>query len=384
MKIEHKTFDSEIKAADDATLTIEHWISTEEKDRGGDRMVADGMIVKGRPVVLLMHGRGAMMGAEPVAKPIDIRVESFRGKKGVVAKTQFFPDAVGQRLYEKVRDGFMPNFSIGYGVIKSEDVYKDGKFDARLVSKWELYEYSLVSVGMNAGATTFKDGEALSFKLLPDDAAEGCCGDCKGDVKCAGHREKPEGDGSTPDPEPCPTCKATMDAFSTDGRLIIGFACAKCDPAKHAELTKAIAPPPEPETPIEKFKKDAAALGITFPDDPMKAIDEKIATLEGGYFGQQKTINDLIDAIKDFKKQAAKLEPLLKTLPPEPDGGEEGKGSDGNPPEPKRLVFHDSRKEERELEEAAKARRRVVVEAVRSHLHAAASQQADKLLGKVH
>jgi hypothetical protein len=85
-----------------------------------------------------------------------------------------------------------------------------------------------------------------------------------------------------------------------------------------------------------------------------------------------------------LNKQFATLEPLLKTLPPEPEGGEEGHTSEGNPPEPKRLVFHDSRKEERELEDAAKERRRVVVEAVRSHLHAAASQQTDKLLGKIH
>jgi len=81
----------------------------------------------------------------------------------------------------------------------------------------------------------------------------------------------------------------------------------------------------------------------------------------------------------------AKLEPLLKTLPPDPDGGEKGdEEHPENPPEPKRLVFHDSRKEEREREEAEKARRRQVVEAVRSHLHAAASEQADRILGKVH
>src|SRR5659263_268035 len=105
LTMQYKNFENEVKQADDENLTISHFVSTEEIDRGGDVMRADGMRIEGKPVVLLQHGKTAI-GAEPIGKPLEIRVDTFRGKKGVVAKTQFFPDAVGQRLYEKVRDGW--------------------------------------------------------------------------------------------------------------------------------------------------------------------------------------------------------------------------------------------------------------------------------------
>jgi hypothetical protein len=369
MKIEHKTFDSEIKAADDSTLTIEHWISTDEKDRGGDQMVPEGMIIKGRPVVLLAHGRGNM-SSEPVAKPLDIRVESYRGRKGVVAKTQFYPDAVGQRLYEKVRDGFMPNFSIGYGVIKSEDIFKDGKFDARLVSKWELYEYSLVSVPMCAGATTFKDGEeALSFKLLPDDDAEECCGECQGDVKCAGHREKVD----PPKPGECPTCKATLTTFTKDGDNI-GIACEKCEPEKFAELTKAIAPPelPPPEKASDGMESRMAAM-----EKQMTAMEKKMADCEAMCMKCEAAMQAMADAMKN-------LEPLLKTLPPEPDGGKEGdEEHHDNPPEkktpPRLVVVRDDVTPDAE-KQAARAR---ILAIAREVINEAAKQEIDRMKGRV-
>lgn len=187
--MEYANFESQIKQADDAELIVEHFISTEEKDRGGDIMRAAGMKVNGKPVVLLQHGRSAI-GSEPVGKPLEIRVDTYRGKKGVIARTQFFPDETGQRLYEKVKGGYAPNFSIGYSVIEARDILKDGRFDGREVTKWELLEYSLVGVPMNPGATTFKDAETLAFKILPDGAECGCVESCKGAVKCGGHKDK--------------------------------------------------------------------------------------------------------------------------------------------------------------------------------------------------
>lgn len=187
--MEYKNFENEIKQADDENLTISHFVSTEEIDRGGDVMRADGMRIEGKPVVLLQHGKTGI-GAEPIGKPLEIRVDTFRGKKGVVAKTQFFNDDLGRRLYEKVRDGFMPNFSIGYMVDESKEVLKDGRFHYKDVTRWRLLEYSVVGVPMCAGATTFKDVGGLFFKILPDGEACGCAEPCKGDVKCAGHSTK--------------------------------------------------------------------------------------------------------------------------------------------------------------------------------------------------
>jgi Caudovirus prohead serine protease len=156
MPIEHKTFAAEVKAFDDANLIVENFISTEHKDRGGDIMRAKGMKIVGKPVVLMLHGRGPM-GSEPVAKPLSITVDEFKGQPGILAKTQFFPDETGQRLYQKIKGGFMPNWSIGYMVDESKDLMRDGNYDGRDVTKWQLLEYSPVGVPMNPFAQTIKE-----------------------------------------------------------------------------------------------------------------------------------------------------------------------------------------------------------------------------------
>jgi hypothetical protein len=170
MKKEIKVFSAEIKEFNEADLTVVHFISTERKDRGGDIMHADGMKMTGRPVVLLIHGF-TQMGSEPIAKPVYIRQGEFKKKKGIEAKTQFFPDDLGKRLWAKTTQGYMPNWSIGYIVLKWE-FEKDGKGDTiRHVTEWELLEYSPVGVPMNPDAQTADDDRML-FKVLDVDDEE--------------------------------------------------------------------------------------------------------------------------------------------------------------------------------------------------------------------
>lgn len=156
MKIEHKIFEAEVKAFDDENLILEHFISTEHKDRGGDIMRAKGMKIVGKPVVLMLHGRGPM-GSEPIAKPLSITVDEFKGQPGVLAKTQYFPDDTGRRLYLKSKGGYMPNWSIGYAVDEAKDIMEAGRFAGRDVTKWQLLEYSPVGVPMNPFAQTVKE-----------------------------------------------------------------------------------------------------------------------------------------------------------------------------------------------------------------------------------
>ena len=171
MKKEWKVFQAEVKEFDDKEMTITHFISTEKKDRGGDIMRADGMKIRGRPVVLMAHGHSGM-GSEPIAKPIKIWKDTFKGNKGIAAKTKFYdgshltpPDNTGQRLYEKAKSGFMPNWSIGYLVIRKEDI-RDGQDYGRDVLEWELLEYSPVGVPMNPDAqATEKGAEMAWFKF---------------------------------------------------------------------------------------------------------------------------------------------------------------------------------------------------------------------------
>lgn len=146
---EIKTYVSEIKEVDNENLIIEHFISTEHEDRSKDIMIADGMIINGEVVVLKEHGKGDM-GNEPIAKPISIYFDvKADGTKGIVAKTQYFPDEEGKRLFQKAADGYMPNFSIGFIPLISSPRTGGG----RIVKKWELVEYSQVGVPDNPNAT---------------------------------------------------------------------------------------------------------------------------------------------------------------------------------------------------------------------------------------
>jgi hypothetical protein len=165
-----KEFHAEVKSRDDANLIVEHFISTERRDRQGDIVRASGMRVNGKPVVLLGHGRGDM-GSEPVAKPLSIKRGEYQGSRGVLAKTQFFPDDTGRRLYQKTVEGYMPNWSIGFMILDAKPLkgQREGDLDGRDIREWELLEYSLVGVPANPDAQTVKEfeqlKEAVRFKI---------------------------------------------------------------------------------------------------------------------------------------------------------------------------------------------------------------------------
>ena len=165
MNLQFKEFPGKVVNFDDATLTITHFISTETQDSGGDIMLAKGMKVRGKPVVLFQHGQDPVFGNEPIAKPMKFEAGVFEGKTGILATTQYFddrkltiPTCVGQRLYMKAKDDTMPNWSIGFNSTKEHPV--EG---GRVVDEWELHEYSQVAVGMNKEATTL----ALKAEGLP-------------------------------------------------------------------------------------------------------------------------------------------------------------------------------------------------------------------------
>jgi len=173
--LQFKVFEGRMTDHDDMNLMIEHFISTETQDSGGDIMRADGMKMRGKPVVLFQHGMDPKFGSEPIAKVLDIRVGEYAGKKGLIAKTQYFdgsklnpPDSTGQRLYAKAKDGTMPNWSIGFNSLKEKPC--EG---GRVVEEWELHEYSQVAVGMNSEACTLSAAapelKFIIYKALPEE-----------------------------------------------------------------------------------------------------------------------------------------------------------------------------------------------------------------------
>ena len=178
--MEHKLFSVEVKEWNAEDLTVEHWISTERRDRGGDVLYAgpngggQGMITEGKPVVLHSHGYGPM-GSEPIAKCLWLKTGEFRGHKGIRAKTQFYdgshlnpPDNTGRRLWEKTTQGIMGAWSVGWQPLKFD--YKTDRGNGeqtRHVYEWLLLEYSMVSVPMAPDAMTASIGNQLSFKIMP-------------------------------------------------------------------------------------------------------------------------------------------------------------------------------------------------------------------------
>lgn len=172
----HKTFAAEVKESNEDELTVTHFISTERLDRGSEILYADGMQVNGKPVVLAHHGYGPA-GSEPIAKALQIKPGRFNGKKGVQAKTQFWPDELGKRLWAKTVQGFMPNWSVGWRPLREEIIpdRKTGR-EVRHVYEWELLEYSLVGVPMQPDAQTIDKEESdgsIEVKIMPCVCCEG-------------------------------------------------------------------------------------------------------------------------------------------------------------------------------------------------------------------
>ena len=168
--IERKVFEVEVKEFNEKDLTVEHFISTERRDRGRDILYADGMKMEGRPVVLYQHGFNDVIGSEPIAKNLWLKKGDFKNRKGIVAKTQFYPDELGQRLWQKNVEGYMPNWSVGWRALRHEfKTEKDG-VEIRHVYEWELLEYSLVAVPMQPDAQTLpgKEVEQICFKMIPE------------------------------------------------------------------------------------------------------------------------------------------------------------------------------------------------------------------------
>ena len=168
-----KEFKGEVKACNDDTLTIDHFISTESVDDGGDCLSADGMKMRGKVVVLVQHGKDPKYGCEPVAECLGIKVGFNKaGKKGLIATTKYFdgsklnpPDNTGHRLYEKAKS-IMPNWSVGWLPVPGAVEQRGG---VNYVKEWMLLEYSQVNVGMNSEATTEKVEEAIRLKFMVEE-----------------------------------------------------------------------------------------------------------------------------------------------------------------------------------------------------------------------
>ena len=162
----------EIKAEDsDDSRTVSAIISTTSVDRDGEVMISSGMDAKHfnkNPVVLFVHDHHSLpIGrAEKLKKERDQVTASvrFADRPDTHPETaEWLPDTILHLFKEKV----MSAFSIGFRILDArEATEKDkSKFGGdvwRIISKWELLEFSVVPVPANQDALATAIGKGLA------------------------------------------------------------------------------------------------------------------------------------------------------------------------------------------------------------------------------
>jgi HK97 family phage prohead protease len=143
-------FVPEIKAINEKERSVLHLISTGATDRANDIVEPSGAEVDNflrNPVVLVDH---------------DYRIEKIIGraesveitKEGIFARTKFADTPLARDAWELVKGKFARAWSIGFRPKQFEAIKEKGQFKGFHHKVWELLEYSLVAVPMNADVVT--------------------------------------------------------------------------------------------------------------------------------------------------------------------------------------------------------------------------------------
>lgn len=146
--------------------TAEFVIATEEPVRDSAWAPPTSLSMKGavlkyyksNPVVLAQHQHGAI---ETVGKTLKVWTEiDADGRNVLVARVQFdVDDEFANRVWGKVKRGFLRAASIGFRVTRTRDVEEKQVDQAsgltgpvRIATQWRLLEWSIVAVGADSQA----------------------------------------------------------------------------------------------------------------------------------------------------------------------------------------------------------------------------------------
>lgn len=171
MELLHKHFALTVKAADDATRTIEGYAATYGNvDLGGDMIQAgafsDSLKLR-MPKMLSQHDTDCVIGKWDSAA---------EDANGLLVKGTFADTTLGNDTYKLVKMGALDAMSIGYSTIDAEYLTQDGE-DIRVLKKLDLWEVSIVTFPMNpqakitnvkSPASAAPDNERDFEKLLRD------------------------------------------------------------------------------------------------------------------------------------------------------------------------------------------------------------------------
>jgi HK97 family phage prohead protease len=167
------TVEWETKAAGDGPDVVAR-ISTATLDRDGDVMLPSGIRTEAyrkNPVVLLQHDQN-----RPIGKAVNIRTTS----RGITAdmvfakrpethpeQVEWMPDTVKSLMQQGVLSAFSVGFIVpdgGMRAANAKDIERFGDGLQRVITEWELTEFSVVSVPANRDALA----SAVAKGVVPD------------------------------------------------------------------------------------------------------------------------------------------------------------------------------------------------------------------------
>jgi len=156
-----KVLESKVESSGDRWVVAR--ISTSAVDRDGDVLVPSGVNVEDfekNPVVLESHD----VGGRPVGRASELRI----GRKFITAKVTFakrpesLPDSVEwppDTLHDLFKQSVLSAFSVGFSIppggarpAEAKDVSRFGPGVKQVIERWDLHEFSVVTVPSNPDA----------------------------------------------------------------------------------------------------------------------------------------------------------------------------------------------------------------------------------------
>lgn len=162
MDTQYKAIDSKVQVISESDRVLSYVVSTEEVDRHGDIVRQKGWDIEnwkrtGMPVLYGHEG-----WAPRIAKGVSFSV--MEGKTPYAISTAKFPEegvySFADTIYKLAKAGFMSTTSVGFRPKKIVEVESDeersklglGRY-GRVFEEAELFEWSIVSIPANAGAS---------------------------------------------------------------------------------------------------------------------------------------------------------------------------------------------------------------------------------------
>jgi len=174
-------------------------ISTTSVDRDGDVLLPSGLMAeeyRRNPVVLMQHDPDRVLGRatnlRTTSNAVMAQVQFAERPDSLPTNLEWPPDTVLSLLQQGVLNGFSVGFSIppgGRREATAKDVERFGDNVRSVVTRWNLLEFSVVSIPANQDALLV----AVSKGLVPDGETVRQLGLSKNHLTGAGSVTRPAG-----------------------------------------------------------------------------------------------------------------------------------------------------------------------------------------------